>query len=57
MADQIFDAHYQSGRQSLNDGIDRGLSSLRNFVMGAFDALSRVQFDSPWNPPSRHKPS
>ena len=56
MVDQIFDAQYQAGRKSLNDGIDRGLNSLRTFVMGAFNALSRVQFDSPWNPPSRHKP-
>ena len=55
MADQIFDAQYQSGRTSLNDGIDRGLSSLRTFVMGAFDALNRSQFASPWNMSRRHK--
>lgn len=56
MADQIFDTQYQAGRHSLNSGIDRGLSNFQTFVMAAFDALSRVQFDSPWNPPSRHKP-
>jgi hypothetical protein len=55
MVDQIFDAQYQSGRKSLNDGIDRGLSSLRTFVMSAFEALNRSQFTGPWNKPRRHK--
>ena len=55
MVDQIFDAQYQSGRKSLNDGIDRGLSNFRTLVMGAFEALNRSQFAGPWSNPRRHK--
>jgi len=48
MLDEIFDRAYQSGRSSLNAGIDRGVSRIGHSVDKAFTALHRIQFAAPW---------
>lgn len=53
MNDEIFDRVYQSGRADLHRGIDRLVSRIGRSVKGAFDAIHRVQFDSPWSKRSR----
>ena len=49
MIDEIFDRTYQDGRKQLHDGVDRGLTRIAASVGGAFDALHRIQFASPWH--------
>lgn len=44
MRDEIFDREYQSGRNALNDGIDRLIAGAGQ----AFRVLHKVQFDAPW---------
>ena len=48
MIDEIFDRTYQSGRNELNDGLDRVFRRTGRAVTGAFDALHRIQFAAPW---------
>lgn len=48
MIDEIFDRTYQSGRASLNDGIDRGLSHLARTLGDSFRVLHRIEWSAPW---------
>ncbi len=52
MRDEIFDREFQSGRNALNDGIDRLIAGAGQ----AFRVLHKVQFDAPWkqNISSKH---
>ena len=55
MVDEIYDRHYQAGRQEFHAGIDRGLARLSHAVMSGFDALNRIQFAAPWAPAKGRK--
>ena len=44
MRDEIFDREYQSGRDALNDGIDRLIAG----IMQTFGVLAAIQFNAPW---------
>ncbi len=48
MIDEIFDRQYQSGRNELNDGIDRLVARLGRSIGDTFKTIQRVQFDAPW---------
>ena len=51
MIDQQFDRDYQAGRAELNAGfmaLGRRLLGQASIV---FDALHRINFSAPWNPP------
>ena len=44
MRDEIFDREYQTGRDALNDGIDRLVGEIGK----AMRTLHAIQFDAPW---------
>jgi hypothetical protein len=48
MFDEIFDRNYQQSRGQLNNGIDRAVAHVSRTVMGAFGALEKIQYSSPW---------
>ena len=49
MVDEIYDRGYQAGRAELHDGIDSVARKLRHAIMPVFEALHRLEWDSPWN--------
>jgi len=55
MIDEIYDRGYQAGRTQLNDGIDKLLSKLRDALAPAFTALHHIEWDAPWDVPSRRQ--
>ena len=48
MIDEIYDRHYQSGRDQLNAAILDGLARLKGAVGNAFLVLNRIEYDAPW---------
>jgi hypothetical protein len=48
MIDEIYDRHYQAGRDQLNDAIVTGFSRLARSVGTAFAVLNRIEYDAPW---------
>ncbi|MEO6359523.1 MAG: hypothetical protein ABIO43_02980 [Sphingomicrobium sp.] len=48
MMDEIFDRNYQSGREALNRGIDRGLQTFVARIRRSFETLNRIQWNAPW---------
>lgn len=48
MIDEIYDRHYQSGRDQLNTAIVAGLARLGRSVGNAFLVLNRIEYDAPW---------
>jgi hypothetical protein len=48
MIDEIYDRHYQNGRDQLNAAILGGLARLGNAVGNAFAVLNRIEYDAPW---------
>jgi len=55
MIDEIYDRGYQAGRTQLHDGIDKLLSKLRDVLAPAFTALHHIEWDAPWDVPSRRQ--
>ena len=48
MIDEIYDRHYQSGRDQLNAAMITGLTRLVQSVGNAFAVLNRIEYDAPW---------
>ena len=48
MMDEIFDREYQHGRAQLNSGLDRLFSRIGKATAATFNAVSRIQYDAPW---------
>ncbi len=48
MIDEIYDRHYQIGRDELNSTILRGLTRLGGAVGNAFAVLNRIEYEAPW---------
>lgn len=53
MIDEIYDRHYQSGRDQLNAAIIAGLTRLVHSVGNAFAVLNRIEYDQPWKARAR----
>ena len=53
MIDEIFDRHYQAGRNDMNAAIVSGLASLGRAVAEAFRVLNRIEYQAPWATPSK----
>jgi hypothetical protein len=49
MVDEIFDRHYQAGRNELNAAIGAGFARLGHAVGNAFAVLNRIEYSAPWN--------
>jgi hypothetical protein len=56
MFDEIFDRNYQQSRDQLNTGIDHAIAHVSRTVMGAFEALEKIQYSSPWARKARRFP-
>jgi hypothetical protein len=48
MRDEMFHRDYDSGRNALNEGLDRLLAWLRTAIIQPFAVLEKIQFDAPW---------
>ncbi|HEX3676300.1 MAG TPA: hypothetical protein VHU79_02745 [Sphingomicrobium sp.] len=48
MIDEIYDRHYQSGRDQLNGAMVTGLMRLGRSIATAFAVLNRIEYDAPW---------
>lgn len=53
MIDEIYDRHYQIGRDEFNATILRGLRRLRRAVGNAFAVLNRIEYEAPWKAKER----
>ena len=53
MIDEIYDRHYQSGRDQLTASIIAGLERLVRSVADAFLVLNRIEYDAPWKAKAR----
>jgi hypothetical protein len=49
MIDEIYDRHYQAGRNELNAAIIGGFARLGRAVGNAFEVLNRIEYDAPWS--------
>lgn len=48
MVDEIYDRHYQAGRNELNAAITAGLARVGHAVANAFAVLNRIEYSAPW---------
>lgn len=48
MLDEIYDRHYQVGRDALTASIASGFSRLGNAIGNAFQVLNRIEYQAPW---------
>jgi hypothetical protein len=48
MVDEIFDRHYQAGRNELNAAIFGLVSRFAEAVGNAFKVLNRIEYSAPW---------
>ena len=55
MVDEIYDRHYQEGRQALNDGLDRLFARIGSELGKSLAALHRFEWDAPWTRSARRK--
>jgi hypothetical protein len=48
MVDEIFDRHYQEGRNELNAALVGLFGRLGNAVGNSFKVLNRIEYSAPW---------
>jgi len=48
MVDEIFDRHYQAGRNELNATIGKAFASLSDAIGNAFNVLNKIEYQAPW---------
>jgi hypothetical protein len=48
MIDEIFDRHYQAGRDELNATIGSAFRSLSRAIGNAFEVLNKIEYQEPW---------
>ena len=53
MVDEIFDRHYQAGRNELNATIAALFSRLGAAFGNAFKVLNRIEYSAPWTTTTR----
>ena len=54
MIDEIFDRHYQAGRQELNRSLIDLAGRLGRSVGTAFKVLNRIEYSAPWTAKAKH---
>jgi hypothetical protein len=54
MIDEIYDRHYQAGRNELNAVLVRGAARLGNAILNAFQVLNRIEYEAPWTSKAKH---
>ena len=53
MVDEIFDRHYQAGRDELNAAIASGFGGLARAIGNAFKVLNKIEYQAPWTATSK----
>ena len=48
MIDEIFDRHYQAGRDALNESVTNGFARFGRAFGNAFKVLNKIEYDAPW---------
>jgi hypothetical protein len=48
MVDEIYDRHYQAGRNALNAAIAGAFGSLAQAIGNSFKVLNRIEYSAPW---------
>ena len=48
MVDEIFDRHYQAGRNELNKSLASAFGRLGHAVNNAFEVLVKIEYQAPW---------
>jgi hypothetical protein len=48
MIDEIFDRHYQAGRDALNESIASALGRFGRAFGNAFEVLNKIEYQAPW---------
>ena len=48
MVDELYDRHYQAGRNELNRSIPAGLGHLARAIRATFEVLVRIEYEAPW---------
>ena len=48
MINEIFDRHYQAGRDALNASIANGFARFGRAIGNAFEVLNKIEYDAPW---------
>ena len=48
MLDEIFDRHYQVGRDALSTSLANGISRFGSAIHNAFQVLNRIEYQAPW---------
>jgi hypothetical protein len=48
MVDEIFDRHYQAGRNELNKSLANAFGRLGRAVGNAFEVLVKIEYQAPW---------
>jgi hypothetical protein len=48
MVDELFDRHYQAGRNELNGAILGAVSRFGSAVGNVFTVLNRIEYSAPW---------
>ena len=56
MVDEIFDRHYQAGRDELNAAIASGFGSLGRAIGNAFKVLNKIEYQAPWTRNAQARP-
>ena len=51
MMDEHFDRQYQAGRAELHAGVEALGGRLLREATAVFEAIHRIRFSAPWNPP------
>ena len=48
MVDEIFDRHYQEGRNELNAALGNLFSRFGSAIGNSFKVLNRIEYSAPW---------
>ena len=48
MIDEIFDRHYQAGREALNESIAGAFARFGRAFGNAFEVLNKIEYQAPW---------
>ena len=54
MVDEIYDRHYQAGRDELNAAIANAFGSLSRAIGNSFKVLNRIEYSAPWAAKPKH---
>ena len=48
MIDEMFDRHYQAGRERMNGDLASALAAFARAAFQSFKVLNRIEYQAPW---------